>query len=272
MRPWILGETNYAVTQENPYNVAILPLGATEPHNLHLPYATDTLIATAIGERICEAAHHDGAKVVLLPTIPYGTETNMHALPLAMNVDPTTLYQVIADLLQSLVDTGIEKVMLLNCHGGNAMKPLLRELCDKSPAHLFLCNWFQMVEDLTGQIFEHEEDHAGEMETSLGLAYFPDLVVHNEDGSLRADAGATRPFRFAALEKGWIDITRPWHLLTTNTGAGNPHEASAEKGLQLMDVLVDRLGTFLVELSESPLDESFPFVNSDAVDQGDGQN
>ena len=107
------------------------------------------------------------------------------------------------------------------------------------------------------------------METSLGLAYFSDLVVHNEDGSLRADAGETRPFRFEALEKGWIDITRPWHLLTTNTGAGNPHSASAEKGEQLMATLVERLGTFLVELSASPLDEMFPFVQADGVDQED---
>jgi len=272
MRPWILGETNYAVTQENPYNVAVLPLGATEPHNFHLPYATDTLIGNAIGERICEAAHKDGGRVVLLPTIPYGTETNMHALPLAMNVNPSTLFQVITDLLKSLVDCGIKKVLLLNCHGGNALKPLLRELCDKSPAHLFLCNWIQMVNDLTGTIFEHQEDHAGEMETSLGLAYFPDLVIHNEDGSLRADAGETRPFRFEALEKEWVDITRPWHLLTTNTGAGNPHESSAEKGQQLMDVLIERLGTFLVELSNSPLDESFPFTDTGAVDQGDAEN
>ena len=70
MRPWILGETNYAVTQENPYDVAVLPLGATEPHNFHLPYATDTLIGYAFGERICEAAHMGGGRVVLLPTIP----------------------------------------------------------------------------------------------------------------------------------------------------------------------------------------------------------
>ena len=41
-RPWVLAETNYAYVKANPYEVAVLPLGATEPHNLHLPYATDT--------------------------------------------------------------------------------------------------------------------------------------------------------------------------------------------------------------------------------------
>jgi creatinine amidohydrolase len=76
MRPWILAETNYAHVKSCEYQVAVLPMGATEPHNLHLPYGTDTFEAEAIGSRACEAAWKRGAKVVLLPTIPYGTETN----------------------------------------------------------------------------------------------------------------------------------------------------------------------------------------------------
>ena len=49
MRPWILTETNYAHVKDNPYEVAVLPLGATEPHNLHLPYGTDLLEGTIVG-------------------------------------------------------------------------------------------------------------------------------------------------------------------------------------------------------------------------------
>ena len=92
MRHYILAETNYAYTKANPYEVAVLPLGATEPHNLHLPYGTDMYEGTIVGEKICEAAHGQGARVVLLPTIPYGTETNQMQFPLAMNVDPSTLF------------------------------------------------------------------------------------------------------------------------------------------------------------------------------------
>ena len=77
MRPWILAETNYSQVKECNYQVAVLPMGATEPHNLHLPYGTDTFEADALGERACEAAWNRGAKVVMLPTIPYGTETNL---------------------------------------------------------------------------------------------------------------------------------------------------------------------------------------------------
>jgi creatinine amidohydrolase len=259
MRPWILSEANYGYIKENPYDVAVLPMGATEPHNLHLPYGTDHYEAEDIGSRVCEAAYKQGAKVVLLPTVPYGTETNMRHFPLAMNLYPTTLFKVIGDLVESLVRSGIRKVVILNSHGGNEFKPLLRELSGQTEAHLFLTNWFRMLEDIYHDIFQHKEDHAGEMETSLILAYRNHLVAKNEDGSLYADDGATQPTRFEAVNKGWVGLTRQWDLLTTNSGSGYPHEASAEKGEKLMDVLVERLGGFLVELANSPLDEKFPF-------------
>jgi creatinine amidohydrolase len=259
MRHYILAETNYAYTKANPYEVAVLPLGATEPHNLHLPYGTDLFEGTIVGEKICEAAHRRGAKVVLLPTIPFGTETNMHRLPLAINVDPTTLFQFVTDVVRSCIHSGVKKIVLLNSHGGNEMKPLLRQLADKIDGHLFLCNWYQVLQDEYGRIFEHQDDHGGEMETSFILAHYPHLVATNSAGKLTADDGAVRPTRFEAINRGWVGITRPWHLLTTNTGSGYPHAASAEKANQMMQVLVDRIGTFLVELSAAPLDEKFPF-------------
>ena len=97
------------------------------------------------------------------------------------------------------------------------------------------------------------------METSVILAYHPHLVARDAEGRLAADNGATARSRFEAVNRGWVSITRPWHLLTTNRGAGNPHAASAEKGLRMMEELVARLSAFLVELSASPLDERFPF-------------
>jgi creatinine amidohydrolase len=253
MRPWNLIEANYSHTREHKFEVAVLPLGATEPHNLHLPYGTDVLEALLIGERICEAAHQRGARVVLLPTIPYGTDT------MAMNLNPSTRARVIADLVESLEKSGIYKLLLLNSHGGNDLKPVLRELYGKTKVHLFLCNWYQMVADEYATIFERRDDHAGEMETSFALAYFPQLVRRTDAGQLAADEGSTASSRFEAVRRGWVSITRPWHLLTTNTGAGNPHAATAEKGERLMQLIVSRLSEFLVELSQSELDARFPF-------------
>lgn len=259
MRHWKLSETNYGYIRENPYQVAVLPLGATEPHNLHLPYGTDMFEGEIVGEKICAAAHERGAKVVLLPTVPYGTETNQMAFPLAMNVNPSTLFAFVTDLVNSLVKHDIRKIVLLNSHGGNDMKALLRELYGRTSAHLFLCNWYTVLADKYDEIFEHRDDHGGEMETSFALGYFPDLVARNPKGGLAGDDGRVAPTRFDAVNRGWVSITRPWHLLTTNSGAGYPHAASAEKAHQMMDLLVQRLSTFLVELSNAELDERFPF-------------
>ena len=63
VRPWKLAETNYAFVKEHRFEVAVLPLGATEPHNLHLPYGTDTFEGEIIGEEICAAAHERGARL-----------------------------------------------------------------------------------------------------------------------------------------------------------------------------------------------------------------
>jgi creatinine amidohydrolase len=258
-RPWKLAEANYGYVKEHPFEVAVLPLGATEPHNLHLPYGTDTLEADLVGEQICAAAHDRGARVVLLPTVPYGTETNQMAFPLAMNLNPSTLAGVITDLVDSLVHHGIRKIVLLNSHGGNEFKPLLRELHGRGGSQLFLCNWYHVLSDIEHEIFDDPGDHAGEMETAVIMAYHPHLVARNADGTLAADEGRMAATRFEAVNRGWVSITRPWHLLTTNSGAGNPHPATAEKGRKMMERLVERLAAFLVELSASPLDERFPY-------------
>jgi len=258
-RPWKLAELTYSDVRRERYEVAVLPLGATEPHNLHLPYSMDAREGDLVGDMICEAAWRNGAKVILLPTIPYGTETNQREFPFAMNINPSTLQAMLSDLIESLVHQGILKIVLLNSHGGNDLKGFLREMYGKSPAKLFLCNWYTVFRDVYHEIFDEPDDHAGEMETSLALAYWPELVARRPDGALVADEGKKQPTRFEAVNRGWVSITRPWHLLTTNAGAGNPHAASAEKGQRVMEILVERLAKFLVELSQATLDERFPF-------------
>jgi creatinine amidohydrolase len=255
-----LAEMTLAEVRQADFQVAVLPLGATEPHNLHLPYGTDCLEAEWIGRETCRRAAGLGARVFVLPCIPYGTESNLSAFPLAMNLQPSTMMKVVEDLVLTLSRSGVRKLVLLNSHGGNDLKPVLRELYGKTDVQLFLCNWFQMVRDAASQIFEVPDDHAGEMETSLILAYRPELVARNADGSISADLGQTRPFRFQALREGWVGITRPWHLLTTQSGSGNPHAATAEKGNRLMEVICERMVPFLVQLSEEPIDEFFPFL------------
>lgn len=256
MRDWVLAEQNHAFLRSHQWEVVVLPFGATEPHNLHMPYGTDNLQVEEIGQRACEKAYRAGGKVLLLPTIPYGVNTNHLKVPggLACSVTPTTLIRLVSDLVDSMERQGIRKMVLLNGHGGNELKPLMRELHHRTKVHLFLCDWYRMAADLYPTIFKEPGEHADEVETSLGLACFPELLRPEQ-----ADAGAARPTRFEAVNRGWVSITRPWHLVTTNTGLGNPAAASADKGRRLMDVLVDRLGSFLLDLARADVDEHFPY-------------
>ena len=259
MPTWKLAETNYAHVKEHRYEVAVLPLGATEPHNLHLPYGMDHFEGSIIGEAICQAAFERGANVVLLPTIPYGTQTNMRQLPLAMNLNPSTLTLVVTDLVESLALAGIRKVLLLNSHGGNEVKTILRELAGKTAAHLFLCDWYNSFRDRYQEIFAA----AGGPRRRDGNLVCPGLFPGTGGSARRRfSAGGRGPDPAVAIRRdaqGWVSITRPWHLLTTNAGSGNPQAATAEKGRQMMEVVVDRLSTFLVELSAAEIDEWFPF-------------
>lgn len=257
---WRLDELTLGDVRELEFQVAVLPMGATEPHNLHLPYGTDALEAAHLSDCCCARAWELGGRVVRLPAIPYGTETNMQRFPLAMNLNPSTLFAVLRDLTQSLENSGILKLVIFNSHGGNDFKPLLREIYGQTKVQIFLCNWYQMITDAARRICEHPDDHAGEMETSLILHFRPDLVRHDGDGRLVADEGQPRKLQFEALREGWVGLTRPWHLLTTNSGSGYPHAASAAKGEQLSQTIVDRIAPFLAELSAADLDEPFPFA------------
>ena len=257
-RPWLLAELTYADVKDHLPEVVVLPFGATEPHNLHLPYGADNIEADVIGGRACEQANRRGADTVCLPTVPYGTQTNQRGYPLSMNLNPSTLLAILRDLVASLENSGVRKCLILNSHGGNEFKGCLRELFGQTSVHLFLCNWYAMSKDVADEIFDNPDDHAGEMETSVLLSECPSLV-HLE----RAADGATRPVRFEAVRRGWVGMTRPWHLLTPSTGVGDPRQASAEKGKRYLEIVVERIARFLLELSQAKIDESFPFVMDD---------
>jgi creatinine amidohydrolase len=258
MSECVLAEMTHAAVRATKWEAAVLPFGATEPHNLHMPYGTDTIQADLIGRRACEYATREGAKVLLLPTIPFGVNTNHLRIPGAVtcSVTPTTLVHLFSDLVDSLERQGIRKLVLLNGHGGNELKPLLRELHHRTKVFLCLCDWFRMATDSYPNIFDQPGEHADEVETSLGLAFFPELLRMQQ-----ADAGKERPTRLDAVNRGWVSISRPWHLATTNTGLGDPGQATADKGRKLMNALVDRLGRFLIDLSALPMSDSFPYVD-----------
>jgi len=251
---WELLTANLQNLSENKYEVAVLPVGATEAHNRHLPEGMDWLHTTWTAREVCRRAWEKCRSVILLPGLPYGVDCNLMAYPLTIHISQTTLDAVVRDILDSLNRHGIKKVVLINGHGGNDFVPLIRQIQTQMDTFVFLCDWWKVGEDHYDEIFENPDDHAGEMETSVALALFPELVQLTNAGS-----GKVRSFRFEALRKGWLRTSRDFAKINDHCAAGDPSKASADKGRQYLDLVVGRISDFLVELAQSSIDEDFPF-------------
>jgi len=242
-RPYILAETNWKAVRDTQYDVAILPWGATEAHNYHLPYATDNIQCDHVAAEAARRAWDAGARVVVLPTVPYGVQTGQIDIPLCLNLNPSTQAAVLADIANSLDVQGIRKLVILNGHGGNDFRQMIRELQPK--VKLFLCavSWYKVV-DPKGH-FTDLGDHAGELETSVMMHIAPDLVRPLSE----AGDGHERKPRIAAMREGWAWAPRRWTQVSADTGIGDPRAATAKKGETYLNETVGRLSRFLVELA-----------------------
>lgn len=179
IRPYILTETNWDSLRHEKFELAVLPWGATEAHNYHLPYGTDVIESDHIAAEAAAYAWEKGGKVIVLPTIPFGVNTGQADIYLDINLNPSTQMAILADVITTLNRQGIYKLLIFNSHGGNNFKALVRELGLKFP-EMFICfsNWFQSMD--RGLYFREAGDHADEMETSLLLYLKPEWVLPKE--------------------------------------------------------------------------------------------
>lgn len=242
-RPYILAETTWKTVAATDYQVAILPWGATEAHNYHLPYATDVIECDAVATASARIAWESGARVVVLPTVPFGVNTGQLDIRLCLNMNPSTQAALLRDLTSALEGQGIFKLVILNGHGGNDFRQMIREL--QPHTRVFLCslNWWTCVD--AKPYFDEPGDHAGELETSVMQQIAPELVLPLSDAG---DGTQKRP-SIAALREGWVWAPRPWTRVSTDTGVGNPIASSAEKGARFLDAVTARIGSFLIELA-----------------------
>jgi len=243
LRPYILAETTWQSVKDTSFEVVVLPWGATEAHNYHLPYATDNIQCEYVAAEAARIAWEQGAKVVVLPIIPFGVNTGQLDVTLDMNLNPSTQLAILRDLVQVLARQGIPKLMLLNGHGGNDFKQMLRQLQAEFPTvFLSTATLFKIVD--RNRFFSAPGDHADEMETSAMLHIAPHLVRPLAE----AGDGAAKQFRIKALRE-WAWAQREWSQVTADTGSGNPAAATAEKGEAFLRALTQEVGQFLVELA-----------------------
>lgn len=241
-----LSNSHWRDIRNQNFEIAILPWGATEAHNYHLPYGTDNFETEAIGLEAIKISNRQGARAVLLPCIPFGVNTGQSDIPLTLNLNPSTQAKILEDMLQAVRNAGIRKFLILNGHGGNDFKQILRELGNHFPdIFLATCNWFQAVDKKI--FFENEGDHADEMETSLMLYLHPELVLPLD----QAGKGESRKFTVKNLNEKWAWTERKWTRVSKDTGIGNPAKASLQKGEQYFKAVVEKVAGLITDISKT---------------------
>jgi creatinine amidohydrolase len=252
MRPYILSETTWKTIRETQVNLAVLPWGALEAHNLHLPYSTDNIETEKIAEEAAGKAWKRGARIIVLPVIPFGVNTGQFDIKVNINMNPSTQFAILQDIAYVLNRHGINKFLIINGHGGNDFKQMIRELGVLYPK-LFIstCNWYQSVEN--SEFFSEGGGHADEMETSLMLYLSPELVLPLSE----AGKGIAKRFRIKALNEKWAWSERKWSKVTSDTGIGDPTKATREKGEKYFNAVVEKISDLMVEISEADIDDLY---------------
>ena len=250
-RPWILAESTWKTVDATPYELAVLPWGATEAHNYHLPYATDTIQCDALSAEAARLAWEAGAKVVVLPCVPFGVNTGQLDIKLCLNMNPSTQAALLADLVHALEVQGIMKLVIFNGHGGNDFRQMIRELQARTKVFLASVNWYKLGD--AKSLFTDLGDHAGELETSVMMHVAPALVRSLSE----AGSGSERRWKIAALRDGSAWAPRRWTQVSADTGTGNPALATPEKGARYAADVTRIMSNFLVELAAADVNDLY---------------
>ncbi len=241
-----LSISNYGTTRGLDYKIAILPWGATEPHNLHLPYLTDAILSHDIAVDAARVAWEKyGVRAMVMPPMPLGAQNpGQRDLKFCVHYRSETQKAVLTDIAASLLHQGIDKLLIVNGHGGNTFKGMIRDLCIDMPDMLIATSeWFKVCP--AKEYFDDPGDHADELETSVMMHYHPELVNLAEAG-----AGKAGGFAPDSLRRGAAWIPRDWSRVSVDTGIGSPAAATAEKGARFAAAVAEAYALLLRDLTD----------------------
>jgi creatinine amidohydrolase len=211
-----------------------------------LPYGTDVIEATKLAERVAELAYARGVRVAVLPTIPFGNNEQQLDQACTISFTTATSLAVLGDVARSLARQRIDRLVILNAHGGNQFQPLVRDLQSQHGILIVVVNFYEMAPDIKRATFELPGDHADEMETSLLLHLFPDLVELEHAGK-----GQRAPFAIKSMSQPGVWTPRPWSKSHPDTGSGDPSRATAEKGKRYFDAVTAALADLIIDLANA---------------------
>lgn len=248
----ILSSTHWKTVKDADHQVAILPWGATEAHNYHLPYSTDNVQCAYIAEKSAERIASQGYRPMVLPCVPFGVQSAQRGVKFNLNMRPSTQFLVLKDIVESLDHQGVKKLVILNGHGGNDFIHMLRELYTDTGVRLFAVSWYDCADPR--RFFDEPGDHGGEMETSVMMHIAPELVLPLAE----AGSGKARKLKIPSLRDGWAWTQRGWlGEVTEDTGVGNPAKASAKKGEAFLEEVIGKISALLKEIADADLTDLY---------------
>lgn len=234
------------------YDLAVLPWGATEPHNLHLPYTTDNVLSRSVSVEAAQKAGQQGVKSMVLPAIPFGSQNpGQTDLIFCIHARQETQKAILTDIVSSLYHQGIRKLLILNGHGGNTFRTLVRDLLVDYPDFMIVASdWYKLVN--ADKYFTEPGDHAGELETAMMMHFYPERVKDKSEFG----KGESKKFKIDNLNKGFW-TPRHWTQVSSDTGIGNPVHATAVNGRNFTEAVTDTIAQFMVEFAHADLNSMY---------------
>ena len=240
-----LSVSNLAATRSLHYDIALLPWGATEPHNLHLPYLTDSILSHDIAvDAALIARTKYGLRAMVLPPVNMGSQNpGQRQQPFCIHARYEPQRAILRDIAESLYCQGLRRLLIVNGHGGNNFRNMIRDLAVDMPDFLIAsCEWFKTASP--DGIFDIIGDHADELETSVMLHYHPELTDLNEAGP-----GEAPGFKAEALRRGVVWTPRDWSLAAgADTGVGDPSAATPDKGKRFAEACAESIASAIADL------------------------
>ena len=239
--------------------IAVLPVAATEQHGPHLPLNVDTVLVDGVVQAALPYLSVD-LPVLFLPTQTTGLSPEHQAFAGTLTHTAHTTLDVWTQLAESVARSGVNKLVLLNSHGGQVglMDVVGRDLRSRLHMLVYSVSWFNLPLGAAADAFSTEEHrfgiHAGDIETSMMLALRPDLVDMRAAQNF-ASTSQTRAQQFEILGNGQ-SAKLAWQTQDYNPhgAVGNASAATAEKGQALLDAAGRALAQLLAEIDQLPAD------------------
>jgi creatinine amidohydrolase len=238
-------------------SVLIVPVGSLEQHGHHLPTVTDTALADSVANLGAERVA-DRVPVLVTPVQWVGhSPMHLDSFGGTLSLPLEGLIGALEGIGRTGIDNGFDALVLLNGHGANgpAIDGAVSKLGAAFPSTEVLgLTYYHLVSEFADEVRESDVggmSHGGELETSLMLYLYPDLVREDEIGEWeRRDM----PYRHAApdmTESGQINVYRSSDRYSESGVEGDPSVASAVTGEKIYDRLGDELEALLEDLYEA---------------------